>query len=187
MNTPTAGIPQFAAHAGIAGRRLAQRHRRPPATERPAGNPRADTTPGALGQHRPIGPGSEDCQRALPSWRKNGCKINGKWIAPPFIVPAGIATRELGRAKVRWGVYIVTPSAKLVRLERQERRIMAGRPVVIEADATVPEEALNWPAPCWTESPRSRRRLRRDWKRCPNGFNIPSERQPLYDLLWGKM
>ena len=85
-----------------------------------------------------------DCQRALLSWRKNGWKINGKGIAPPFTVPAGIATRELGRAKVRWGVYIITPGAKLVRLERRERRIMAGRAVAIEADATASEQALDW-------------------------------------------
>jgi hypothetical protein len=63
-----------------------------------------------------------DCQRALLSWRKNGWKINGKGIAPPFTVPAGIATRELGRAKVRWGVYIITPGAKLVRLDGASAR-----------------------------------------------------------------
>ena len=59
-------------------------------------------------------------------------------------VPAGVTTRALGRAKVRWGVYIVTPGAKLGRLERQERRIMAGRTVAIEADATASEQALDW-------------------------------------------
>ncbi len=85
-----------------------------------------------------------DCQRALLPYRRNGWKINGKGIAPPFTVPAGIATRELGRAKVRWGVYIITPGAKLVRLERRERRIMAGRAVAIEADPSVSEEALDW-------------------------------------------
>ena len=85
-----------------------------------------------------------DCQRALLSYRRRGWTINGKSIEPTFAVPAGIATRELGRAKVRWGIYIVTPGAKLLRLERQERRIMAGRAVAIEADATVSEEALEW-------------------------------------------
>ena len=86
-----------------------------------------------------------DCQRALLPYRRRGWKINGKGIEPPpLTVPAGMATRELGRAKVRWGVYIVTPGAKLIRLERRERRIMAGRAVAIEADATVSEEALDW-------------------------------------------
>ena len=41
-------------------------------------------------------------------------------------------------------MYIVTPGAKLVRLERQKRRIMAGRTVAIEVDVTASEQALDW-------------------------------------------
>jgi hypothetical protein len=85
-----------------------------------------------------------DCQRALLPYRRSGWKINGNGIEPIFNVPTGITTLALGRAKVRWNLRIVTPTAKLIRLERQDRRIVAGRAVAIEADDTIPEEALNW-------------------------------------------
>ncbi len=85
-----------------------------------------------------------DCQRALLPYRRSGWKINGNGIEPTFNVPTGITTLALGRAKVRWNLRIVTPTAKLTRLVGQGRRIVAGRSVAIEADDTVPEGALDW-------------------------------------------
>ncbi len=85
-----------------------------------------------------------DCQRALLPYRRSGWKINGNGIEPTFNVPTGITTLALGRAKVRWNLRIVTPTAKLIRLERQDRRIVAGRAVAIAADSSVSEEALDW-------------------------------------------
>lgn len=85
-----------------------------------------------------------DCQRSLLPYRRKGWKINGNGIEPTFNIPAGIATLALGRAKVRWNLRIVTPTAKLAKLARQDRRIVAGRAVAIEADDTTSEAALDW-------------------------------------------
>lgn len=85
-----------------------------------------------------------DCQRALLAYRRGGWNIDGKRIEPTFNIPSGIATLALGRAKVRWNLRIVTPTAKLAKLARQGCRIVAGRAVAIEADDTAPEEALDW-------------------------------------------
>lgn len=85
-----------------------------------------------------------DCQRALLPYRRRGWKINGNGIDPTFSIPTGITTLALGRAKVRWNLRIVTPAAKLVRLERQNHQIVAGRAVALEADDTVSEGALDW-------------------------------------------
>lgn len=87
---------------------------------------------------------ASDCQRALLPYRRGGWKIDDNGIQPTFNIPASVATLALGRAKVRWNLRIVTPAAKLARLARKDRRIMAGRAVAIEADDTVSEEALDW-------------------------------------------
>ena len=83
-------------------------------------------------------------QKQLLPLRKAGWKINDACAVAQAVIPAGVATLPLNRARVKWGLVLSQPEAKVTKLARIGHRLFAGKTEVARIPSSFPEPAMEW-------------------------------------------
>ena len=83
-------------------------------------------------------------QNQLLPLRKAGWKINETSAIAPVIISTNIATLPLSQARVKWGLILSKPEAKVTNLVRNGHRLFAGKTEVARIPSSFPESAMEW-------------------------------------------
>ena len=83
-------------------------------------------------------------QKQLLPLRKAGWEIDDGAAVAPAVIPVGIATLPLSAARVKWGLIVSQPSAKISKLVRTDHRLFAGKTEVASISSSSPMEAMEW-------------------------------------------
>lgn len=83
-------------------------------------------------------------QKMLLPLRKAGWKIDDSTAQAPANIPANIPTLALDRARVKWGLHVSLPAAKVHKLVRSGHRLFSGKQEVAQIAGSEPEMAMEW-------------------------------------------
>ena len=92
----------------------------------------------ALAQH------ASNLQKQLLPLRKARWAIDNEEAVAPAIIPAGMATLPLSRARVKWELVMLQPAAKVTKLTRTNHRLFSGKTEVARIPSSFPEQAMEW-------------------------------------------
>ncbi|MBI1889425.1 MAG: N-6 DNA methylase [Burkholderiales bacterium] len=97
-------------------------------------------------------------QKMLLPLRKAGWRIDDSMAQAPANIPANIPGLSIDRARVKWGLHISMPSAKVHKLVRSGHRLFSGKQEVAQIAPSEPELAIEW--------------LRRQFQTFPEGTTL---------------
>ena len=83
-------------------------------------------------------------QKQLLPLRHGGWTINDSCAVAPAVIPAGIAALPLSGARVKWGLVLSQPTARVTNLVRIDHRLFAGKTEVARIPSSFPEQAMEW-------------------------------------------
>ena len=87
---------------------------------------------------------ASDLQKQLLPLRQAGWKFDDSTVTSPAYVHANTPKLALDRAKVKWGLSISAPTAKVSSLVRVDHRLFFGKKEVASISSSEPVEALEW-------------------------------------------
>jgi hypothetical protein len=87
---------------------------------------------------------ASNLQKQLLPLRKTGWRIDDTRAVAPTIIPSGIASLPLNRARVKWGLVLSQSDTKVTKLTRTNHRLFAGKTEVASISSTFPEFAMEW-------------------------------------------